>query len=119
MTTTDTATFGASDRSRSNECGVTLMNNQIGQVVAEVMSTKEGVSIRILPAMIRVDGKNKIDFDYDELTEATGIEFDESSFEEVMSTHYGRMVHLDDRVLLFANPEDAAEYIGFDLVEVS
>jgi len=118
MTTTDTATFGASDRSRSNECGVTLMNNQIGQVVAEVMSTKEGVSIRILPAMIRVDGKNKMDFDYDELTEATGIEFDESSFEEVMSTHYGRMVHLDDRVLLFANPEDAAEYIGFDLVEV-
>jgi len=119
MTTTDTATFGASDRSRSNECGVTLMNNQIGQVVAEVMSTKEGVSIRILPAMIRVDGKNKMDFDYDELTEATGIEFDESSFEEVMSTHYGRMVHLDDRVLLFANPEGAAEYIGFDLVEVS
>ena len=32
-----------------------------------------------------------------------------------MSTHYGRMVVLDDRVLLFANPEDAAEYIDFDL----
>jgi propane monooxygenase coupling protein len=25
------------------------------------------------------------------------------------------MVVLDDRVLLFANPEDAAEYIDFDL----
>jgi propane monooxygenase coupling protein len=25
------------------------------------------------------------------------------------------MVVLDDRVVLFANPEDAAEYIGFDL----
>ena len=36
-------------------------------------------------------------------------------FEEIMSTHYGRMVVLDDRVLMFANPEDAAEYIGFDL----
>jgi propane monooxygenase coupling protein len=119
MTTTDTPAFGAADRSRSNECGVTLMNNQTGQVVAEVMSQKEGVMIRVLPAMIRVDGKNKLDFDYDELSEATGIEFDESAFEEVMSTHYGRMVHLDDRVLLFANPEDAAEYIGFDLVEVS
>ena len=32
-----------------------------------------------------------------------------------MSTHYGRMVVLDDKVVLFANPEDAAEYIGFDL----
>jgi propane monooxygenase coupling protein len=25
------------------------------------------------------------------------------------------MVHLDDRTIMFANPEDAAEYIGFDL----
>jgi propane monooxygenase coupling protein len=29
------------------------------------------------------------------------------------------MVHLDDRTVLFANPEDAAEYIDFDLVPVS
>ena len=111
--------FGAVDRSRSNECGVTLMNNPTGQVVAQVMSTKEGVSIRTLPSMIRVDGKFKIDFDYAELAEATGIEFDESAFEEIMSTHYGRMVHFDDRMVLFANPEDAAEYIDFDLVAVS
>jgi propane monooxygenase coupling protein len=39
-------------------------------------------------------------------------------FEEIMSTHYGRMVVLDDKVSLFANPEDAAEYIGFDLQPV-
>ena len=32
-----------------------------------------------------------------------------------MSTHYGRMVHEDDRTIMFANPEDAAEYLGFDL----
>jgi propane monooxygenase coupling protein len=25
------------------------------------------------------------------------------------------MVHLDDRTIMFANPEEAAEYIGFDL----
>jgi propane monooxygenase coupling protein len=25
------------------------------------------------------------------------------------------MVVLDDRVVLFANPEDAAQYLGFDL----
>jgi propane monooxygenase coupling protein len=28
------------------------------------------------------------------------------------------MVVLDDRVVLFANPEDAAEHIGFDLQPV-
>jgi propane monooxygenase coupling protein len=29
------------------------------------------------------------------------------------------MVVLDDRVLVFANPEDAAEYISFDLQPVN
>ena len=49
-------------------------------------------------------------------SEALGWDdFGNDDFEEIMSTHYGRMVVLDDRVLLFANPEDAAEYIGFDL----
>jgi hypothetical protein len=28
---------------------------------------------------------------------------------------YGRMVNVDDRVLLFANPEAAAEHLGCDL----
>jgi len=45
-------------------------------------------------------------------------DFGQDDFEEIMSTHYGRMVVLDDRVLLFANPEDAAEYISFDLQPV-
>lgn len=106
------------DNSPSNKCGVTLMNNQVGAVVAEVMSTKEGVTITPLPSMIRVDGVNRMDFDYDEISEALGEEegfYDAAQFEENMSTHYGRMIHEDDRTIMFANPEDAAEYIGFDL----
>jgi len=95
---------------------VTLMNNQVGYVVADVMRGKENVTITELPSMIRVDGVNKIDFDYEEIAEALGWEdFGNNDFEEIMSTHYGRMVVLDDRVVLFANPEDAAEYIDFDL----
>jgi propane monooxygenase coupling protein len=96
--------------------GVTLMNNQVGYVVAQVMTGKPDVTITELPSMIRVDGKNKIDFDFAEIAEALGWEdFGNDDFEEIMSTHYGRMVVLDDRVLMFANPEDAAEYIDFDL----
>lgn len=34
---------------------------------------------------------------------------------ECVSTHYGRMIDEDDRTIMFANPEDAAEYLGFDL----
>jgi propane monooxygenase coupling protein len=104
------------DRTSSNKAGVTLMNNQVGYVVANVMRDKENVVITELPSMIRVDGVNKIDFDYEEIADALGwADFGNNDFEEIMSTHYGRMVVLDDRVLLFANPEDAAEYIDFDL----
>jgi propane monooxygenase coupling protein len=92
------------------------MNNQVGYVVAQVMEGKPDVTVQELPSMIRVDGIAKIDFDFAEIAEALGWdEFGNDDFEEIMSTHYGRMVVLDDRVLLFANPEDAAEYIGFDL----
>ena len=109
-----------SDRSSSNMAGVTLMNNQVGYVVAEVMRGKDGVKVTELPSMIRVDGVNKVDFPYEEMAEALGWDdFGNNDFEEIMSTHYGRMVVLDDRVLLFANPEDAAEYIGFDLQPVA
>jgi propane monooxygenase coupling protein len=106
--------FGSAT-SVSNMCGVTLMNTPVGRVVADVMGAKEGVELTEYPSMIRVDGQRVLDFDYAEITDALGEEFDGSLFEEISSTHYGRMVHLDDRTLLFANPEDAAEYIGFDL----
>jgi propane monooxygenase coupling protein len=107
-----------SDNTASNMCGVTLMNNQIGVVVAEVMRGKPGVTVTPLPSMIRVDAVHKMIFDYDEISEALGEEpgfFDAAEFEESMSTHYGRMIHEDDRTIMFANPEEAAEYIGFDL----
>jgi propane monooxygenase coupling protein len=107
-----------SDSTSSNMCGVTLMNNQVGKVVAEVMGSKDGVTVMPLPSMIRVDAVNRMDFDYDEISEALGEEegfFDSAAFEENMSTHYGRMIHEDDRTIMFANPEDAAAYLGFDL----
>ena len=100
----------------SNRAGVTLMNNQVGYVVAKVMDGKPRVTVEDYPSMIRVDGEGKLDFDFAEIAEALGWdEFGNDDFEEIMSTHYGRMVVLDDRVVLFANPEDAAEYLGFDL----
>jgi propane monooxygenase coupling protein len=115
MTAQNGSRFDANPTS-SNRAGITLMNNQVGYVVAKVMEGKPDVTVQDLPSMIRVDGLEKIDFDFAEIAEALGWdEFGNDDFEEIMSTHYGRMVVLDDRILLFANPEDAAEYIGFDL----
>jgi propane monooxygenase coupling protein len=111
-----------SDNTASNRCGVTLMNNQVGAVVADVMSGLDNVTVTPLPSMIRVDAVGKMEFVYDDISEALGEEpgyFDQAEFEENMSTHYGRMVHLDDRTIMFANPEDAAEYLDFDLKPVT
>lgn len=107
------------DNTASNMCGFTLMNNQVGVIVAEVMSHKDNVTVTHLPSMIRVDAKNRMDLVYSEVDEAAGEEegwFNSAEFEESMSTHYGRMIHEDDRTIMFANPEDAAEFLDFDLV---
>jgi propane monooxygenase coupling protein len=111
-----------SDNTASNKCGFTLMNNQVGAVVAQVMSTESNVKVMYLPSMIRVDAIGRMDVVYDEVSEALGEEpgfFDAAEFEENMSTHYGRMIHTDDRTIMVANPEDAAEYLGFDLTPAS
>jgi propane monooxygenase coupling protein len=108
-----------SDNTASNMAGVTLMNNQIGAVVAQVMAKKDNVTVMYLPSMIRVDAVGRMDFDYDEISEALGEEpgyYDAAQFEENMSTHYGRMIHTDEMTIMFANPEDAAEYLDFDLI---
>jgi propane monooxygenase coupling protein len=103
----------------SNRAGITLMNNQVGYVVAKIMEGKPNVTVEDFPAMIRVDGEDMMEFDFAEIADALGWDdFGSDNFEEIMSTHYGRMVVLDDRVLLFANPEDAAQYIDFDLKPV-
>jgi propane monooxygenase coupling protein len=107
-----------SDKTASNRCGFTLMNNQVGAIVAEVMGRLDNVTVTPLPSMIRVDAHGRMDVVYADVDEAAGEEggwFDSAEFEESMSTHYGRMVHLDDRTIMFANPEDAAEYLDFDL----
>jgi len=111
-----------SNNTASNKCGFTLMNNQVGEVIAEVMATKPNVTVTPLPSMMRVDAIGRMEVVYDEVAEALGEEpgsFDAAEFEEDMSTHYGRMIHTDDRTIMFANPEDAADYLGFDLTPTS
>jgi propane monooxygenase coupling protein len=111
-----------SDHTASGKAGFTLMNNQIGAVVAQVLAKKPNVKVMYLPSMIRVDGVGRFDVDYDEVSEALGEEpgyFDAAQFEENMSTHYGRMIHTDTETIMFANPEEAADYLGFDLTAKS
>ena len=103
------------ERTASGRVGVTLSAGVEGNIIADVMGEKSGVEVTKYPAMIRIDANERLEFDMDEIAEALGEEeFTTNDFEIETSTHYGRMVRLDDKVLLFANPEDAAEYLGFE-----
>ena len=94
----------------SNKCGVTLNDSVESRVIAEVMATKPRVTVTYYPAMIRIDGEERLEFDMQELSEALGYELTPALFEVETSTHYGRMVRFDDKVVLFGNLEDALQY---------
>ena len=104
-----------SDNTASGKAGVTLMNSQVGVVVADVMNRADNVTVTYLPSMIRVDCVGRMDFVYAEISEALGEEegfYTAAEFEENMSTHYGKMIHMDDRTVMFGNLEEAAAFIG-------
>ena len=108
------------DRTSSDRAGVTMSASVEGNAIGDLMSEKEGVEVTKYPAMLRIDGGRILEFDLNEIAEYLGEEeFTAYDFEIETSTHYGRMVRLDDppKVIVFANPEDAAEYLGFDLPE--
>jgi hypothetical protein len=105
-----------------NLCGVTMSASVEGNVIADVMSKKPGITITRYPAIIRIDAQKTLEFDMEEIGAALGYEpgkYTVYDFEVETSTHYGRQVRLDDKVLIFANPEDAAEYLGFEIMSIS
>jgi propane monooxygenase coupling protein len=61
--------------------------------------------------VIRVGAVNRMDVDYDEISEVLGEDpghFDAAQYEETRSSRSGRMIHEDDRTIMFVNPEGAA-----------
>ena len=99
------------DSSISHACGVTMNDSVDGRVIAEVMEEKPGVKVTHYPAIIRIDGEGKLEFDMEELSDAIGREFTAYDFEIVMSTHYGRMVMMDEtKLVLFGDMEEARQY---------
>jgi propane monooxygenase coupling protein len=91
-------------------CGVTMNDSVEGRIVAQIMEQKPNVTVIYYPAMIRIDGRGKLIFDMNEISEALGREMDPYTFQIEMSTHYGRMLIQDESVELhadFAGTEEA------------
>ena len=109
----NTQTFHDLHRSDSisHRCGVTMNDSADARVIAEIMEAKPGIEVLHYPAMIRLDTEGKMTFDMLELSDALGRAFTPYDFEVVMSTHYGRMVMVDENtVVLFGNMDEALKY---------
>ncbi len=96
----------------SHQCGVTMNDSVEARAIAEFMNEDPTVTVTHNPATIRIDGNGKLTFKMDEISEFLGREMTAETFEVNTSTHYGRMVRVDDNtVVLFGNMDDVFEYI--------
>lgn len=96
----------------SHQCGVTMNDSVEARAIAEFMGAKPGVTITNAPAMIRIDGEGKLIFKMDEISDHLGREISAETFEVNTSTHYGRMVRVDDNtVILFGDMDEMMQYI--------
>lgn len=100
------------DQTVSHQCGVTMNDSVEARAIAEFMSQDPKVTVTYNPATIRIDGEGKLIFKMDEITEFLGREMTAETFEVNTSTHYGRMVRIDDdTVILFGDMNEVMEYI--------
>lgn len=96
----------------SHQCGVTMSDSVEARAIAEFMGAKPDVTVTYQPALIRIDGEGKLIFKMDEISEYLGRDMTAEIFEVNTSTHYGRMVRVDDNtVILFGNMDEVMEYI--------
>lgn len=91
-------------------CGVVMARSESGDAVAETMRDKPGVEVIQQPAFWDIRAAERMVIVYDEVAEELGSDVDGYTIQHDMSTHYGRMVAQDDRLLLFADPIEALEH---------
>lgn len=96
----------------SHQCGVTMNDSVEARAIAEFMNEDPKVTVTHNPATIRIDGEGKLVFKMDEISDYLGREMTAETFEVNTSTHYGRMVRVDDNtVVLFGNMDDVLEFV--------
>ena len=96
----------------SFQCGVTMSDCVEARAIATVMARHPNVTVTYMPAMIRIDGDGKMTFKMPEISEELGRVMTPHTFEISTSTHYGRMVMVDDEtVMLFGDMNEMMEYI--------
>ena len=91
-----------------------MIDQQLAQLREVLRAEVGGVHPQGKPVLlaIRIDGEGKLEFKMSEISEALGREMTPYIFEISTSTHYGRMVMVDDdTVVCFGDMNEALAYI--------
>jgi propane monooxygenase coupling protein len=94
-------------------CSVTLSASREGNAIAQLLGEADDVTVTYYPALIRVESPNLLRFDLGEIAERLGqATFTAYDLQVELSSSRGRLVVLDDEVIVYGNQEDAAEHLG-------
>ena len=91
--------------------GIAIGRSVEGDALAEAMADVEGVEIVPQHSFWEIKAHERLRLDFDELSEATGLDVDSELVQVLMTTYYGRMVNTDDAILLFHDPIEAMEHM--------
>jgi len=89
--------------------GIALGRSVEGDALAEAMAEVEGVEVVAQHTYWEIKARARMRLDFDELSDATGLDVDSGLIQILMSTYYGRIVNTDDAILLIHDPIEAAE----------
>jgi hypothetical protein len=91
--------------------GIAIARSVEGDALAEAMSDVDGVEIVPQRSYWEIKARERLRLDFDDLSEATGLDVDSELIQVLMSTYYGRIVNTDDAILLFHDPIEAMEHM--------
>jgi len=94
--------------------GIVMARSAEGDAVADALREKPGVQIIQQPSFWDIRAPNRLEIDYDEVSEELGTDVDAYTIQHEMSTHYGRMITTDDKLILFADPIEAMDFLNRD-----
>ena len=92
--------------------GIVMSRSAEGDAVAEALRGRPEVEIVAQPSFWDIRARDRLEIDFDEVSEALGFDIDAYAIQHEMSTHYGRMVTTDDKLMLFADPLEAMEHLA-------
>ena len=91
--------------------GIALGRSVEGDALAEAMAAVEGVEVVAQRTFWEVKARERLRIDFEELSEATGLDVDSELIQVLMTTYYGRIINTDEAIMLFHDPIEAMEYM--------